>query len=159
MADGIQAVAKSLKRSFKGSPWWKFTQPDVRRYIEWLLDNIEDMGCLFRDAFVALFRYEHMGRLKAGIAKSSSEPSPMFKKMPEECYQAGIHPTKTLLRLDDWVQPNDADVHAVMVLCQQIDTLESIDLLHSPKKPELEKIVASLADGPQIRLDNASEKQ
>lgn len=147
MADGIKAVAKSLKRSYKNSQWWSFVQPEVRKYIEWILDNIEEVGGLFRDAFVALFRYEHMGRLKAGAAKPASEPSPMFKNMPEECFQAGIYPTKVMLRMDEWAQPNDADIHALMVLCQQIDTLEGIGILRPPAKPEVEIASMKLSDG------------
>lgn len=97
------------------------------------MDNLSEMGVLFRDSFVALFKMEHQKRLLTNQAKPSSEPSPLFgESMPEECYHSGIYPTKVLLQLNEWVNPNDVDVNALMVLCQQIDVLESLGLLESP---------------------------
>lgn len=133
MNENLKQVIESLKQSYQATAWWKYLQPEVQCAIEKLMNNIEDMGILFRDAFVALFKIEHHKRALSNLSKPSSEPSPVFGiSLPEECYLSGIYPTKILFNLNDWIVPNDIDVNAAMILCQQIDVLESLGMIKSP---------------------------
>lgn len=125
----------SLKKSYKKTDWWPYLSLEVQQAFENLIDQLNELGLTFRDAYISLFKLEHKKRLLAGVAKSSSEPSPFFGKlMPEECYHSGIEPLKYLFNLPSWVQPNDVDVNAVMILCQQLDVLETAGIL----KPDSE---------------------
>lgn len=95
-----------------------------------IIENVSTVGILFREAFMAGFKYSHALRVVRGDNIPFGEPSALLdSKFPEEFYKSGISVTKSLLRFDDWIEPNDADVYACMVLCQQIEALDRMGLL------------------------------
>ena len=120
---------KAILKTMQQYPWWELVQDEVKESLDYILNNLSSIGISFRDSFITLFKYEHAIRLidkqAVGVATPGILPG---SKMSEEAYQSGIFPTKCLLKLDDWVQPNDADVHACMSLCHHIDMLESIGI-------------------------------
>lgn len=129
MEDKTKEVIEALKTVCIGSEWWEYLQEDVHDNIEIVMDNLLVLGQEFRDAFLALFKYEKTRRKTAGLTKPESEPSCLFgTRMTEEHYLCGIAPTKALLCLNDWSSPNEADVYACIVLCKQIDAMELLGI-------------------------------
>ena len=128
--NNIQQVIDSIKQSYNSSAWWTYLKPEFRNYLVWLLDNICEIGIEFRDSYYSLYNLEKKKREMLNISVPKAEPSPLFGTLlPEESYQSGIYPTKILMDFDAWEIPNDVEVNALNLLCQQIDTLESIGLL------------------------------
>ena len=116
-----------LLASYEQSDWWEYVQDDVRNSIQEIIHSIGVLGPLFRNAYIDSFRFEHSRRMLQGVTGDAKEHGPLFGKiLPEEVYQSGIFPTKLLLNLNDWVEPNDADVRACMILCQQIEVLQAM---------------------------------
>ncbi len=142
MQNIIKSAAKSIKNAFKNADWWKFVQDEVKNELFTIIDNVDVLGISFRDAFIAQFAYEHRVRMMNKDAFHHNVPGAVFGRgLSEECYHSGIGPTHALLRLDDWLQPNDADVQACVHLCQQIDVLEILKVL---KKPAEKGIYANI---------------
>jgi len=143
MRNNINEIKKTLRESYAQTSWWELAQIETKQALVYIIDNIQIMGIQFRDAFIAMFAYEHLMRIRQSKARPASEESPLFGKiLPEECYLSGKHPVKAVLHMDDWFEANDADVNACMVLCQQIDLLESMDILM--KIPDTENLTKSL---------------
>ena len=126
-------IASSLKRSHKDILWWDLVQEEVKQALNFIIDNVSWMGIPFRDAFIHLFSYEHCSRLLYDEALDPTDSSSFFGQIfPEECYQSGRLPVKIILKLDEWVEPNEADVRICMTLSQQIDALEKAGILIRP---------------------------
>jgi hypothetical protein len=126
----LPEVVAALKESCINSDWWKYVQDDARGSLIFIMENVTVVGRSFRDAFIAEFRYSHALRIATDSNKPFSEPTVLFgAKFPEEFYRSGIAPTKSLLRMADWLEPNEADVHACMILCQQVDVLHRMGIL------------------------------
>ena len=53
----------------------------------------------------------------------------MGMRISEEAYQCGLLPTRAVLNLYDYLQPNDADVAACLMLCHKIEVLEKSGML------------------------------
>lgn len=125
---------KSLRRSLLGAFWWTHVQDEVKGKIEKLLEHVIVVGPLFRDAFISGFRYEHARRLLDGEAVPNEVPGALFgKAMGEESYQCGIKATRLALNLNDWIEPNDADVQACMVICHKVDEMQKNGVIQEVK--------------------------
>jgi hypothetical protein len=94
--------------------------------------------------------------------------APVFLKdcaLPEEVYQCGKAPTSVLLFLQDFTEPKDPDVKAVLYLCHQIDVCERKGLLAAPKQTKgiLDLLKSSLiekgetSEEPNDDLEEASD--
>lgn len=67
----------------------------------------------------------------------------------EESFQCGRFPTKMLLHLEDYFDPNDAEVQACLYVCHQIDILKASEMLKiskyqikSPAEVKLQQIIS-----------------
>ena len=135
MSEHLKTAKQTILEALQASSWWDHVQVDVRRQIGEIVRQLELVGAAFRDAYVAAFRFNHLCRVHSG---KSAPPmlSPLLSALiTEEAYQSAIEPTRSLLELDDWFEPNDADVKACMLLCQQIEVLISLDVLE--RMPEI----------------------
>jgi len=131
----IESAIKTLRESLASADWWELVQDEVKERLDFVVLHLDTIGVDFRDAFVAVFKYEHLRRVLEKEAVPRKRPGALFGKiMPEESYRSGIEPTKTLLSLQDWVQPHDADVQACMYVCQQVDIFETLGLFGSSKQ-------------------------
>ncbi len=123
----LSHAMKSIKRSLVHAYWWKYVQDDIKTQLEKIIDKLDVLGLEFKDAFMSMFRYEHMRRLSEGIAINKHKTSPLFGKfMPEEYYCSGSRPTRMVLDLHEWTKPNDADVYACLHICKHIQALEYV---------------------------------
>lgn len=127
-------AAKNLKETIASYDWWKFVRPDIQSKIDFVLNNLQQLGIPFRDSFVSYFRLEHTKRIITG--NKLTMPKMPFQTITEECLQSAINPTKHLLGLDDWVLPNDAEVQACMCICHNIDLLEDLGILKYESESE-----------------------
>lgn len=140
----LPEIVAALKESCCKAEWWKFVQEDVRESLLYIMDNISAVGIVFRQSFVSQFQFEHACRVVAKANKPFAEPTGLFgPKFPEEFYLSGIVPTKNLLKLDDWTEPNEADVYACVTFCQQIDVLHYMGILPDDT-PKSAKFIAEL---------------
>lgn len=128
------SVSGTIKKAFQKTEWWEFVQDEVKEKINTEIEHIITSGPAFRDAFVSGFTYEHNRRLREGIAVSTSEPGVFGMSLSNECYHSAIASAKSLLHLDEWTLPNDADIQACIYLCQQIELFESLGLNVKSKK-------------------------
>jgi len=136
----IDHAKSCLRTAFEKTSSWPLVQPEVKERLILIIDNIEILGPNYRDAFLSLFKYNHL--LRATEKKAiSSTASALFPAMSEETYQSSLAPVRALLNLNDWIQPNDADIQACMFLCQQVDILELVGLFKSDKGPEDSKSI------------------
>ena len=111
----LKTASDSIKQTLVKSDWWKYVQPEVRKRLNVIIENLGTIAVPFRDSFVHVFRFEHCRRLVEKQAVGRKIPGALFgKSLPEEVYQSGILPTKMLLGLNDWTAPNEADVQACM---------------------------------------------
>lgn len=125
----LSEITKALREACCGAEWWQFVQSEVADALLHLFDNINQLGQSFYEAYVAAFCFEYNTRLDKGLAKPLTEMTVLFGKFPEEFYLSGIAPTKNLLRLNDWIEPNEADVYACVIFCRQISILCTMNAL------------------------------
>jgi hypothetical protein len=119
-----QHKINSIKLALISANWWNLVQQEVREQLDFIIDNIDELGSLFKESFIALFKYEHARRRILGTSVSLNQPGVLFgKKMSEECYQCSIDPAKSALQLQEWTEPNEADVQACIYLCNVVDQL------------------------------------
>lgn len=137
MEDSIAVSVRSIKKSLLKASWWKHVQPEVAEKLNFIIDNLKSLGPMFKDAFIASFKFAHARRVVVGTNVTPDMPGALFgRNMTEECYQSGIDGTKLLLELQDWTKPNDADVQACMHLCQQIEVLSQLGIFQSNDKEQ-----------------------
>lgn len=122
------SAAEAIKKTFHEKEWWRLVQDEVKEKINEEIDNIVTSGIAFKDAFISGFTYEHNRRVREGIAVDVHEPGVFGPSLSNECYHSSIAPTKSLLHLNEWTLPNDADVQACIYLCQQVELFESLGL-------------------------------
>lgn len=128
MPDDLQLIKAVLKRELARAKWWEYVREDVRTQIYWIIHHLEEVGCLYRDCFDYLFKYEHAIRCIDGFTESDSMLLPVNMSgysINEESYQCGKLPVKMLLHLEDVFEPNDAEVQACLYVCHQIDILKA----------------------------------
>lgn len=130
--ENIENVQKTLRRVLSTSTWWNYVQDDVKFKIEDFIVHIDVQGPSFRDAFVAMFKYEHVKRMLSENACKHDKPGVFGRSLSEETYQCSVNAVKFLLNLDEWFMPNDADVSACMQICHSIDMFEKLDLFDPP---------------------------
>jgi len=119
--------ATALRLAFKNANWWPIVQDEVKERLDLLLNHFELLGPPFRDAFVAHFKYENMIRMLKGESEKLNKPGALFgAAMSDECYQCGKQAVKSLLDLNDWTDPNEADVQCCISICNQIDKIEML---------------------------------
>ncbi len=128
----IDHAKSCLKTAFEKTSSWPLVQPEVKERLLFLIEHIGVLGPHYRDAFLSLFKYNHLLR-EAEKKSINSTVSAIFPAMSEETYQSSLAPVRALLNLNDWIQPNDADIQACMFLCQQVDILEIVGLFKSDK--------------------------
>lgn len=150
----LELASSTIKKSIMTTNWWKYVQSEVATQIEHIVDNLPALGLPFKESFIALFKLEHARRLLSNMALQSNIPSALFgTAMPEECYQSGTNPTRAALGLNDWTQPNDADVQSCMFLCHQIEILERIGAMpgtekKTRRKPNVRNMFSDIIDLP-----------
>ncbi len=119
--------AMALRIGFRNANWWPLVQDEVKERIEVLLNNLEILGPPFRDAFVSHFKYENLMRMIRSQSSKLNQPGALFgAAMSEECYQCGKKATKSILDLDDWTEPNEADVQCCLSICNQVERIETL---------------------------------
>lgn len=126
-------ISAALNAEFKKADWWGEVQDDVRARLLWVMNNIEQIGLSFYQTFITFVRWEFERRKVEG----SGIKNPMTgyltailgMRISEEAYQCGRIPTRAVLDLYDYIEPNDADVTACMFLCHKIETLQHVGLL------------------------------
>ena len=136
-----EELTTAIQASLRKAPYWNFVQDEVKHRLNLIIGGFPILGPLFRDAFLASFKYEHARRMAEGENIPAVVPGVLFgEEMSEECYQSGIAPTKSLLSLNDWIQPNEADVQACISICHHVERLKTLlddhsinDLLLEPE--------------------------
>ncbi|MHA2279554.1 MAG: hypothetical protein ACXAC5_01495 [Promethearchaeota archaeon] len=111
-----------------------------------------------------LFRWEfERRRLKV---KNLTNPYAGFvstllgMRISEEAFQCGILPTRAILDLYDYVQPNDSDVAACLFLCHKIEVLETMGaLIHNEEEmkatpSEMARVIKEAQKSRQPRKKN-----
>jgi len=122
-----QESAAALKIAFQNANWWPIVQDEVKERLDALLENLELLGPPFRDAYVAHFKFENMVRLLNGHTSEINKPGALFgAAMSDECYQCGKKAAKSLLDLNDWTEPNEADVQCCISICNHMDKLDTM---------------------------------
>ena len=128
-----QAIITSLKREFIKASWWEEVQEDVKTRLNWLVEHVDEVGSLFARSFMSLFCWEYERRKLEGTVVTNPMASYfstlMGMRISEEAYQCGLLPTRAVLSLYDYVQPNDADVAACLMFCHKIEVLEKSGML------------------------------
>lgn len=120
----LKTTVYLIKKGLQQQSWWILVQTEVKKHLNFIIDNIDVMGKDFKDAFMSFFRLEHARRVLQHEALDISVTG-VFLGLTEECYQSSILPAKSLLALEEWVVPKDSDILAIMHLCQQIEVLEN----------------------------------
>ena len=128
-----QAVIRSLKGEFIKASWWEEVQEDVKTRLNWLVDHVDEVGPLFARSYMSLFCWEYERRKTEGNNVTNPMASYfstlMGMRISEEAYQCGLLPTRAVLNLYDYLEPNDADVAACLMLCHKIEVLEKSGML------------------------------
>lgn len=128
-----KAIVHSIKSEMMKIEWWEEVQEDVRTRLEWIINRIDSIGTLFARSYMSLFRWEFERRKLEG--QNITNPlagyvsTLMGMRISEEAYQCGTLPTRSILDLYDYVQPNDSDVAACLFLCHKIEILERMGAL------------------------------
>lgn len=125
----IIRVRKIIRERLYGAEWWRFVSDEVRPALENIIENIDVIGLLYKDAFLALFAFENARRQVAQISLSKTVSGALFDTLSEEVYQSAISPTKFVLQLPDWTNPNDADVNSAIMLTTYIEEFETTGVL------------------------------
>lgn len=144
-------AAIALRAALQEANWWTVVQDEVKEQLDFLLTHFEFLGPPFRDAFTNAFKYENMHRMLSEQTIGLNQPSALFGPgMSDECYQSGKVPVKSLLHLNDWTDPNEADVQACITICNQVEKVEVLS--GTPAN-----IFDSLLNQTSPTLDNSEE--
>jgi len=131
-------VESIIRESYLNVWWWKHVQPEVKEKFDDLVTRIRVLGQYYRDAYIQMFKFEHARRMIEGVAFKREQPGAVFgPALSEESYNCGKLPTKVLLGLQDWSEPNEPDVFAAMRLIEQIDALDTLGV-YSQNMPNVE---------------------
>jgi len=118
-------AAIDLRKALKNANWWSVVQNEIKEQLDLLLNNFGLLGPPFREALTSAFKYENMYRMLSKQANKMNHPSALFgPAMSDECYQSGKEALRTLLHLQDWTEPNEADVQACITICNQLEKIE-----------------------------------
>ena len=132
----MSAISAALKVELQRQEIWAQVQDSVKDRLEWVLNNVEQIGTCFAHTFMAIFRLQYENRKIEG--KSFTHPingillNALGMPISEEAYQCGILATRTTLDLYDYLSPTDVDVAICLYLCQKIDVLEKHEALLPP---------------------------
>lgn len=129
---------KELRNSLHTAFWWSLVQSEVKERVGHIVDNLQILGPLYRDAFMAGYRFEYTRRAIEGRS-IPKEPGALFgKSLPEESFRCGVEPSKLVLNLSSWTEPNDADVQACLTICNKVGELQKNGIL-----PEVDPLAKS----------------
>lgn len=149
-----ETISFLIKKSLVDVGFWIYVQQEVKDSLVELIDNIDILGIEFKDAFVEGFKFEYLKRSLSNMNVKTDVPS-AFQEFPEESYQCGIIPTKLLLGLDDWVIPQDSDVWAVFLICEQIRVLQESGFFDKfPERKDADRLISMVFNN----LENARKK-
>lgn len=127
------AIIASIKKEFVQTKWWGEVQEDVRTRLGWIVENIHTLGPLFAFTYMGLFRWQYECRRAEGKNVNSPMASYLSSivgmRISEEAFQCGHMPTRAILDLYDYVEPNDSDVAACLFLCHQVEILQKTGML------------------------------
>ena len=122
-----QPLINSIKQDIIKIEWFSEVQDDVKNSLDWIIDNIDEIGSYFSSTFMAIFRWEYERRsLKKQLTSPMAGVLSVLLGMhiSEEAFLCGKLPTRVMLDLYDYVEPTDSDVAICLYLCHKIDTLE-----------------------------------
>jgi hypothetical protein len=131
----LRTTITAIKKGFSQQPWWNYVQEEVKASLIWIVENIDSLGFSFQECFIALCKWENRRRIVRGIQPDKSvvfkqaADSLLGKAMSQECYEAGKLPCKSVLNLNDYIDPNYADVQFCFSLCHQISALVKLGLI------------------------------
>ncbi len=162
---GKLAIVNSLKRELVRTESWNDVQDDVKARLEWIVNRIDKVGTLFARSYMTLFRWEYERRKLEG--KHLKNPLTGYlstllgMQITEEAFQCGSVPTRAILSLYDYVEPNDADVTACLFLCNKIEILEKMGALkHDNSEWKINSSeIAELRKNPKPALPKRSEEK
>jgi hypothetical protein len=124
----VAMAQQAIVKAFTEVDWWAIVHDEVKEGIQFLIDNIAQLGPSFRDAFRSSCELE-LKRREILQQNEDKSPSVLFgAKFTEEQYQSSIDAVKCLLRLGDWFEPNEADVQACRLLCEHVDILDNLQV-------------------------------
>lgn len=143
-----QAIVESLKREFIKAGWWEEVQDDVKTRLNWLVEHIDEVGSIFARSYMSLFCWEFERRKLEGHNVTNPMASYfstlMGMRISEEAYQCGLLPTRAVLNLYDYLEPNDADVAACLMFCHKVEILEKSGMI-SMNESELKTSPSEMA--------------
>jgi hypothetical protein len=125
---------QAIKKALKEVEWWKLVHDEVKKALHLIIEHIDTLGTPFRDSFRAACQLEAIRRV---ILQQSGDDSPSIvfgSKLPEEKYQSSKAPVKLLLGLNDWFDPNEADVQSCYLICDHVNILERLDVIEGQDK-------------------------
>lgn len=120
--------AKPLKKKIvKEETWWEVVQEEVKREVEWVIDNLPRTYETFPNLLYWQFIWEcdkrEMRNQKPFLTYEQAIGNLDDPQMTDVSYHCGKEPVKAILGLQDWTMPNDADVYACLFLRRQIISL------------------------------------
>lgn len=122
-----QLLINSIKQDIIKIEWFNEVQDDVKTSLDWIIDNIDEIGSYFSSTYMSIFRWEYERRsLKKQLTNPMAGVLSVLLGMhiSEEAFLCGKLPTRVMLDLYDYIEPTDADVAICLYLCHKIDTLE-----------------------------------
>jgi len=130
MAEIPYFIPKLVRKHMINQPWWKMVDERMQKKIEEIIDHVGDVGLQFHNAFIAMFAFFHARRLHIDdVAMPPHFPSSMFgAQMTEETYLSCRTGARVLLGLDEWFDPNEPDVYALIQLFDLVEVLEDIGI-------------------------------
>lgn len=131
MENNAEKMKKMLMSALDKSLGIQHLQEEVQHKIDLLIDNIDTVGIPFRDAFIHMFKYEHLCRMLGGKASKHDKPGALGRNLSDETYKCCENPVKALLHLNDWTKPNDSDVLACLQICHSVDLFEKLNFFNS----------------------------
>jgi len=157
--DNVSLVVAAIRSSYKETSWMKYARDEVKKKVDHLLDNLLLLGPSYKDSFITLFVHTNRLRFVKNETVNSRRPSVLFgTTLPEETYQSGIIATRVLFDLDDWFQPNEADVYLAMKLWEQLVLLDEENFFEEPEKEVDNIVLEKLLRLPQSDLETDPEQ-
>ena len=155
----LSQIVSAIKDTCSKTDWWKYVQDEVRTDLLYLIEHVDVLGTSFRDAFIANLKLEHAIRVINNRNVLFEEGTALFgDKFPEELFQSGIPIVKTILKLQEWVEPNEADVYACVIICQHINVLEAMEAIED-KTPFSASLISDFLSEAQLPEMEENEKK
>lgn len=154
----INLGKESIRKALKEVEWWKLVHKDVIEKLDFLIEHIDKIGLPFRDAFRAacqLTSYKRQIRKEGG---AKPELSLIFgTKLTEDDFQSAKEATRSLLELNDWFDPSEADVQACRLICDHIDILESFEVLRPTETTSMGDKIGQIIASIKKKLEESED--